>query len=140
MENAAASLMGEPVVAGAVVLTKGTTSRMALSGGGMVGGLIAGAVSAARKPPSTPGNHRGHVYVAVGATKVAFFSVKQGLLKQSIQGLLVEHPRADVTAFDVGGALVTSILVVLKDGTNYELECGAMLRGRAHKLKQALAV
>lgn len=140
MENAAASLMGEPVVAGAVVLTKGTTSRMALGGGGLVGGLVAGAMDVVRKPPSTPGNHRGHVYVAVGATKVAFFSVKQGLLKQSIQSLLVEHPRADVAAFDVGGALVTSILIVLKDGTTYQLECGAMLRGRANTLKRALAV
>jgi len=138
MEKRAAELLGESVEAGCVIATKGTISKMALGGGGLVGGLIAGAIAATMKPPSTPANHRGFVYMAVGPTKVGFFSVKQGWFSNSVGDLLVQHSRGDIAAMDVDGGMIPKIAVVLNDGTNYALECGLILLGKAKKIKTAL--
>jgi hypothetical protein len=138
MEKKAEELMGEPVQAGSVIATRGHVSRAALGGGGLIGGLIAGAVAAAQKPPSTPGNHRGLVYMAAGPTKVAFFEVNQGWFSQSLGTLLAEHRREDVAAMDVQGGMVPKIEFALADGTNYALECGMVFLGKVKKIKAAL--
>jgi hypothetical protein len=149
MDKVAARLMGEPVIAGAMIATAGTGGKMALgAGAAAVGGIVGSAVVAAAqtalgrdmKEPTTPGSHQGLMYVAVGPTKVAFFSVRRGLLKASIKELLVEVPRDDVAQFEVGGgALTSSLAVVLRDGTNYRLEVARAYRGKAQRVQQALA-
>lgn len=147
MEKAAAQLLGEPVVIGATIATKGTLSKMAVTAGafqagGVIGGLAGSAIGAAlgnnAKAPTTPGNYKGLAFIAVTPTNVAFFSVKRGLLKNSIKELLVQHPRADLAGMEVGGGLIPSVTVAFNDGTIYALEVAKLQKGKADKVKQEL--
>ena len=140
MEKDAARLLGENVLAGATVASKGHTSRVATAGvGGAIGGLVAGAISAGRKPPTTPGGHTGLMFLAASPSKLAIFAVKQGLMNVSIDRLLVEHPVEQVRAIEIKTAIVPKVNIVLTDGTNYALECGLFFLGKVKKVKAALA-
>jgi hypothetical protein len=140
MEQKAAALLGVPVVAGAMIATRGTISKMALGGGGLVGALVEAGVDAVRKakPPTTPGNRRGLVYMALTGNELAFLEVKNGFFSQSLVSVLAKHGRDEVAALDVHAGMVPKIHVALQDGTNYAMECGMMFVGRVKKLKAAL--
>jgi hypothetical protein len=134
MEKIASQLMGEEVNAGVVIASRGFTKGKALGAGlgglgGAVGGAIAGVMSGA-KSPTTPGGHNGLFYMAVGPTKLAFFSVKQGWVSQSIDKLLAVHLKRDVADLQVDGGIVPKISILLEDGTNYEFECGRLFLGK----------
>jgi hypothetical protein len=144
MEKTAAQLMGEQVIAGAIIASPGTSGRMAVgAAGGVVGSAVAAAAATAMnrgKEPTTPGNHQGLMYVAIGPNKLAFFSVKRGLLKSSIKELLVAVPRSKVAQFEIGGgALTSSLTVALHDGTNYRMEVPRAYKGKVQKVQRALA-
>jgi hypothetical protein len=139
MEKAASELMGEPVLQGATIASRGHISKLALGGiGGAVGAVVVGAIASARKQPSVPGNHKGFIYLAIGPTKLALFAVKQGWLSNSIDKLLAEHLRSDVAAMEVKGGMIPSINILLADGTDYSLECALMFLGKAKKVKEIL--
>ena len=138
MEKKAAELLGVPVVAGAMIATRGTISKMALGGGGVIGALVQAGVDAVRKAPTTPGNERGLVYMALTGTDVAFLKVKQGWISQSLVGVLAKHGRDQVAAFEVHAGMVPKIHFALEDGTNYDLECGMMFVGKVKKVKAQL--
>jgi hypothetical protein len=142
MDKVAGELLGENVLAGATIASRGHISKMALAAGGAiggaVGGAIAGAMQGARKPPTTPGGHRGLIYIAAGPSKLAFFAVKQGWLSNSIDKLLIAHPRADVVQMDVQGGMIPKINIVLADGTDYALECGMAFLGKVKRVQGAL--
>jgi hypothetical protein len=70
-----------------------------------------------------PGDHKGIHYVAVGPTRVGFFSMKRGLFKPSLDRLLVECSRSDVQAVEIKGGMMPAAHFVLRDGTNYALMC-----------------
>lgn len=145
MEKVAAQMLGEPVFAGAVMQTAGTGgATMMGAGSGAVGGALgqmAGQALAGKlgKPGTLPGSYKGLVYVAATDTRIAVFSVKRGLLKNSVKELLVTHPRAELAALEIGGgALVSGVTLSLTDGTTYALEVARALKGKAQKFKAAL--
>jgi hypothetical protein len=147
MDKVAAHMLGEQVVVGATIATKGTLSKMAVSAGafqagGVIGSLAGSAIGAAlgsnAKAPTTPGNYKGLAYIAVTPTQVAFFSVKRGLLKNSIKELLAQHPRGDLAGMEVGGGIIPSVTVAFNDGTIYAMEVAKIQKGKADKVKQEL--
>ena len=77
--------------------------------------------------------------MAVGPTKLAFFSVKQGWKSGSIDKLLAVHIRSDVADLRVmKGALTAGIKVILSDGTNYEFECGRVVLDKLEGVRTLL--
>ncbi len=145
MDKAATQLLGEPVTAGAVVQTAGTGGATAMSAGsaalGGALGRVAGDALAGKlgKPGSLPDNYKGLVYIAATDTRIALFSVKRGLLKNSVKELLVTHPRSDLAVLEIGGgALVSGVTLSFTDGTSYALEVARALKGKAQKFKGAL--
>jgi hypothetical protein len=127
VDKEASELMGEAVVAGvqleAPELVKSTIARGAL-GGGIFGELAGNLVSAGKEVKSTlPGGHKGACYMAVGTGKIGFFTVKQGLFKNSPGELLVEHARSDVAGIEIEKGVMPTAHILLQDGTYYSLKC-----------------
>lgn len=139
MDKKAAELMGEPVVAGSTIQTAGTGGATMTAGvggalGGALGGAIASSVAGSRQKPGTL-DHKGLMYMAAGPQSFALFSVKRGLLKNSIKEMLVKVPRSSVQAIDLGGGmLVSGLSVMLSDGTTYALEVPRAMKGKAQKV------
>jgi len=132
MDKQASQIMGEAIVAG-VQLEAPQTVKDAV--GGVVGNLLAGV---ALKEASLPGGQAGIYYVAVGPTKVGFFSVKRGLFKNSLGQMLVEHPRSDVKAVEIKSGMMPSAQFVFADGTNYVLMCARIQLGKLKKIQELL--
>ncbi len=80
----------------------------------------------------------GIYYVAVGPSKLAFFSVKRGLIKNSLGELIVEYPRSDLQSLDIKKGIMPKAHFVFKDGTGFVLMCARALKGKLKKVKQAL--
>ncbi len=147
MEKQATQMLGEQVTAGAVLQTAGTGGATAIgAGSAAIGGAlgrVAGEALAGRmaKPGSFPNNYKGLLYVAATETRIAIFSAKRGLLKNSVKELLVTHPRTAITSLEIGGgALVSGVTLALSDGTTYAMEAPRAVKGKAQKLKAALGV
>jgi hypothetical protein len=90
------------------------------------------------KEASLPGGE-GVYYVAVGPTKVGFFSIKRGLFKNSLDGLLVEHPRSDVREVEIKKGFMPVARFVFADGTNYVLMCPRIQHGKLKKVQRLLS-
>ena len=136
MEKKASEILGEPVIAGVTLEAKKSI-------GDAVGGAIAGTLGRAvagmaLKPATTPGDHKGIHYVAVGPTKVGFFSMKRGLFKPSLDELLVEHARSDLEAVELERGMMTTAHFVFHDGTHYVLMCAGIHRGKLKKVQEVL--
>ena len=146
MEKKAAALLGEDVEAGSIVSTAGTVKSMMKSGmsssvGGLVGGAIGAAIGGggAGTAPSGPaldiGGHEGLMYLAVGRTKVALYTIKQGLLGSSPKELLVSVPRASIASVAVGaGSLSSPVTVTLTDGRELAIEVTRINRGKIERV------
>ena len=144
MEQQAAGKLGETVLAGSIVQTAGTARSMMRDGiGGAVGGTVAGVVGgmAAEALASHGGGgaellgYRGLLYVAVGPTRVGFFRLKQGFLRDSLGDVLGILRRDAVTSVTVGsGKLTAPMTATLNDGTTLQLEVSRVHRGKAEKV------
>jgi hypothetical protein len=132
MDKKAGEILGEDVIAG-VTLEAQKAVRSAV--GGIVGELLAGGEI---EEASLPGGHEGIHYVAVGPTKLAFFSIKRGLLRNSLGELLVEHPRNDVRAMEIESGVMPAAHFVLQDGTHYVLVCPRIHLGKLKKVQELL--
>ncbi|KPL08045.1 hypothetical protein AMJ86_02155 [bacterium SM23_57] len=121
MDKKASELMGESVIAGVTLEAKKSIIKTVAFGLGGIGGEVLADIAV--KPASTPGDHEGIHYAAVGSTKVGFFSMKRGLLKPSLDKLLVEHSRNDVQAVEIKKGVMPAVNFVFRDGTNYVLMC-----------------
>ena len=130
MSKKASEIMGESVIA-AVQLE----SQEAIKGmvGGIVGDILAGVDV---KPASLPGDHEGIFYVAVGSTKVGFFSMKRGMFKTSVNELLIEHPRSAVQTVEIESGIMPTAHFVLTDGTHYALMCARINLGKLKKVRE----
>jgi len=136
MEKKASEIMGEPVIAGATLeARKSILKSVAFGLGGAVGEALA---DTAVKDPSLPGGHEGIHYVAVGSTRVGFFSMKRGLFKPSLDRLLVEHPRSEVQAVEIEGGLMPTVHFVFRDGTHYALACPRAYLRKLKKVRKLL--
>jgi hypothetical protein len=129
----AGQLMGEPVLAGVTVASRGTTAKLRTLmqvSVKEVQEVITTLVDSFTDETVTPGNRRGWMYLAVGPSKIAFFSLKMGLLGFKLEDLIVEHPREMVASFEMHGQIVSSAITInLTDGTVYELEYARNLAG-----------
>lgn len=136
MDEKASEILGEPVIAGVTLEAKQSIADVM---GGAIGGALGKAVAGiVLKPAATPGDHKGIHYVAVGPTKVGFFSMKRGLFKPSLDTLLVEHARRDVEAVELERGMMTTAHFVFQDGTHYVLMCPGIHRGKLKRVKAAL--
>ena len=129
----ASELMGEPVTAGVTLEAKESIKSMI---GGVVGEILTGVDL---KPASVPGDHKGIHYVAVGPTKVGFFSMKRGLFKPSLDKLLVQHSRSEVQTVEIKSGIMPAVHFVFRDGTNYVLMCPRIHLGKLKKVQEMLA-
>ena len=132
MNKKASEIMGESVIAGVTLEAQEAVKSMV---GGVVGGILTGVDV---KPASLPGDHEGIHYVAVGPTKVGFFSVKRGLFKNSIDTLLVQHSRSDVQTVDIKSGIMPAVHFVFQDGTHYVLTCPRIHLGKLKKVQELL--
>jgi hypothetical protein len=132
MDEKASEIMGEAVIAG-VTLEAQESVRSAV--GGVVGDVLAGVDV---KEASLPGDHTGIHYVAVGPTKVGFFSMKRGLFKPSLDQLLVEHSRDDVQTVEIKSGMMPAVHFVFRDGTHYALMCPRINLGKLKKVRELL--
>ena len=136
MNKKASELMGEAVIAGATLEAKKTILKSVAFGlGGLVGEALA---NVAVKPASVPGDHEGIHYVAVGPSKVGFFSMKRGLFKSSLDELLIQHSRSDVQAVEIRSGVMPVAHFVFQDGTHYVLMCARMSFGELKKVQELL--
>ena len=124
--------MGEPVIAGVTLEAQEAIKGMV---GGVVGEILAGVDV---KPASLPGDHEGIHYVAVGSTKVGFFSMKRGLFKTSLDQLLVQHPRSEVQTVEIKSGVMPAAHFVFRDGTHYVLVCARINLGKLKKVQEIL--
>ena len=107
-----------------------------MAGGGLVGAVVAGMKL---QPASLPGDYESVQYMAVGPTKVGFFSIKVGLFKNKIGELLVEYPRSDVQTLEIQKGVMPVVHIVLKDGTHFVFVC-ARIQLKKLKAVQELLV
>ncbi len=132
----ASEILGEPVIAGTPLESKKSLIKNVAFGlAGIVGEALA---EVAVKDPSLPGNHEGLHYVAVGETRVGFFSMKPGLFRASIDQLLAEHARDDVRAVEIDKGFMPTVHFVFQDGTHYALKCPRAHLGKMKKVQAAL--
>ncbi len=136
MGKKASELLGESVIAGATLEAKKSILKSVAFGlGGLVGEALA---DVAVQDANLPGDHEGIYYVAVGPTKVAFFSMKRGLFKPSIDKLLVERPRSEVRVVEIEKGMMPTVHFVFQDGTHYVLKCPRAYLGKMKKVKEVL--
>ena len=132
MDKKAGALLGEEILAGVTLEAGSSISKLI---GGAVGIAVAGVESL---KAAVPGDHKGLHYVAVGPTKVGFFSLKRGLLKPSINELLVERPREEVAGVEIKRGAMRRAHFVFKDGTDYVLLCARINTKKLNKVKELL--
>jgi len=132
MDKKASEIMGETVIAGVTLEAQEAIKSMV---GGVVGGILTGVDL---KPASLPGDHEGIHYVAVGPTKVGFFSIKRGLFKNSLDELLVQHSRSDLQAVEIKSGIMPAAHFVFRDGTHYALTCPRINLGKLKKVQELL--
>ena len=153
METQAGELMKEEVLA-AVFLECPQLIRDAMSGsvteyydssggagtersiGGLAGGLFGRlATGSAQKSSLGAG---GAYYVAVGPTKLAFFSIKVGWVRRSINTLLAEYRRSDLKGLEIKNGYMSRATFLFADDTSLILMCARLMRSRLMKLEQVL--
>jgi hypothetical protein len=132
MNKKASEIIGESVIAGVTLEAQEAIKSMV---GGVVGEILTGVDV---KPASLPGDHEGIHYVAVGPTKVGFFSMKRGLFKTSLDNLLVQHSRSDVQTVDIESGIMPAVHFVFRDGTHYVLMCPRIHLGKLKKVRELL--
>ncbi len=76
--------------------------------------------------------------MAVGPTRVGFFSMKRGLFKPSLDELLVEHPRSEVQAVEIKSGAMPEVHFVFQDGMHYVLVCPRIHLGKLKKVREIL--
>ena len=139
MDKQASEIMEEAVAVG-VQLEAQALVKSAM-GGGILGSLAGNALAGVEiKDASLPGDHKGIIFMAVGASKVGFFSVKQGLFKNSLNEKLAEFPRGDVKAVEIEKGMMPTAHIVFRDGTHYSLKCAKVNVKNLNKVKEQLAV
>ena len=140
MEKLASEMMSENVTVG-VTLDSQAAVKKAVKNLGVLGkGLMQNLASGTElKEATSPGNHKGSCYMAVGVNHVGFFTVKQGLFKNSLGEMLAKHPRSEVKALEIEAGMMSTVHVVLQDGTHYVLLCAKMNQKALQKVKELFA-
>jgi len=139
MEKLASEMMSENVTIG-VMLDSQAAIKKAIRNLGVIGkGLMQNLAPGTEiKEATAPCDHTGSCYMAVGNNNIAFFTVKQGLFKNSLGEMLTKHPRSEVKALEVESGMMSTVHVVLQDGTHYALLCAKMNQKNLGKVREAL--
>lgn len=139
MEKLASEIMSEKVIVGVTLDSQAAVKNAVKNLGGIGKGLMQNlAPGTELKEASSPGNHRDSCYMAVGNNHVSFFAVKQGLFKNSLGDMLAKHPRSEIKAMEVESGMMSTVHIVLQDGTHYVLLCAKMNRKNLGKVKETL--
>lgn len=132
MNEKASEFLGESVIAGVRLEAKEATKSAV---GGVIGGIL---TSADREPAALPGDHEGIHYLAVGPTKMGFFTIKRGLFRNSLGELLVQHSRSDLQAMEIKSGVMPAVHFIFRDGTHYVLICPRIQLGKLKKIREML--
>ncbi len=132
MDKKASEVLGESVIAGVRLEAKEAVKSKV---GRVIGEVL---TSAEPKPASLPGDYEGIHYVAVGPTKMGFFSIKRGFFRNSLGELLVEHLRSDLQEMEIGGGIMPAVHFLFRDGTHYVLVCPRIKLGKVKKIREML--
>jgi len=140
MDKQASEMLGETVIAGVALDSQAAVRKAMKSGAGGVLGALAGSALAGIdvKEASAPGDHNGSLYMTVGENKIGFFSTKQGLFKNSLAQLLAQHSRNDVKAFEIEKGVMSTVHIVLQDGTHYVMLCPKFNQKQLKKVQEVL--
>lgn len=141
MESKASELMGEPVQAGVLLISKEALKAARVGGiaGGAVGAAVAGAMAGKKQASTTPGGFNGYFFLAVGPSSVAFLAAKMGMFAPSVEKLLDKRPRGELQSMEIGGGTIThEVKFVFADGTTYALQCHSANMGKLKKAKSLL--
>ena len=139
MEKQTSEMLGETVLA-SVTLDSQAAVRKALKGRGELGKLFGNALAGVElKEATAPGNHTGSCFMAVSENKVGFFEVKQGLFKNSVGQMLAQHSRRDIKAIEVEAGTMSTVHIVLQDGTHYVLMCAKFNQKGLQKVMELFA-
>ena len=139
MEKQTSEMLGETVLA-SVTLDSQAAVRKALKGRGELGKLFGNALAGVElKEATAPGNHTGSCFMAVSENKVGFFEVKQGLFKNSVGQMLAQHSRSDIKAIEVEAGMMSTVHIVLQDGTHYVLMCAKFNQKGLQKVMELFA-
>lgn len=137
MEKLASEMMSENVGVG-VMLDSQAAIKKAM-GRGLLNQAIGKAMAGTEpKEATTPGEHKGSCYMAVGDNYVGFFTIKQGLFKNSLGEMLIKHPRSEVKALEIESGMMSTVHVALQDGTHYVFLCAKMNQKNLRKVKDLL--
>ena len=137
MDKQASEIMGEPVATG--VQLEAQEVIKAAVGGGILGALAGNVLAGVDvKEASLPGDHTGIFYMAVGESKVAFFSIKRGLFKNSLDKKLIEFSRSDVKVVEIEKGFMPTAHIVFQDGTHYALMCAKINVKNLKKVQELL--
>ncbi len=131
MEKNASQIMNEAVAFGFTVSSRGEAAKM-------IGGVVGAAMSGQKKGVSTPANQKGPMFIALGESHLAFFSIKRGFFKNSVKDLLAKHPHSDIQSIELHKGTIPKLDVILTDGTCYGFEMGKIYFKQAKKLKETL--
>lgn len=104
---------------------------------GGIAGKIFGYLATGSSQKSSLGAS-GVYFIAVGPTKIAFCSIKQGLVRSRVSELLAEFTRSDLRTLVVKKGYMSKVRFVFTDGTSLELMCSRMMRGKLNKVEQIL--
>jgi hypothetical protein len=140
IEQKASEQLGEPVLATAIVSSKGTGKRAMAFGalGGAAGAALAN--RRAGTAAETLAGHKGHMVLALTPTRLGVFKQGKGMLVAGCGDLIESLPREEIAGVELGGGLLTSpVAIRLKDGSAIELEVPRLQKGKVKKLQSALS-
>jgi hypothetical protein len=138
----ASSALGAPQVAGTWVTRRGKAKRtMATVAGAEIGGSVGAAVAgitgkgSPQPTPETP-DFGAFAYLAVSSSNLVLVRAKQGLTGLKMTGDVVANvPRSDLVSIELGpGKLASPLTLMLRDGSQWELEVARAARGGAEKV------
>jgi hypothetical protein len=93
------------------------------------------------RPPPGETFWTDYLYIAVGPTKVGFFSVR-GTWTHGIAELLLIIPRDSITSFEISrdGWIASPLTIGVRNRASFDLEVPRLFAGKAREVKQVLGV
>jgi hypothetical protein len=148
MEKEAAGALGEPVLEGVVLLTRGATKKIRASagpvGGGLLGSVVGRLANEKLSKDTTPeqpapNNYTGGGYLALTATKVVLFGTGDGKWKQSLGEQLASFAPGDIDRFEFGkaGAGVGTLDVLTTGGDRWCFEFSKVVKKKLVRIAES---
>jgi hypothetical protein len=139
-------VLGGDIAIGCPALSRAYATQLAAeAAGGSTTRILAGVVGVAEDedlPPDdlAPGGHKGAIFIACGASKIAFFVHHPGFFLASTGMLLARHDLDEVKlcVFRPARTGESRMIFEFTRGQRYEMEVQLPHRGKAHRIAEAI--